>query len=69
MNRATVEPTFTPGRVLFLLLIGPLTFAATAAAIYYSPEGWAWHTDWSTGHPLVIAGHAHTGGGRRGGAR
>jgi hypothetical protein len=60
-----ISPTFTPGRVLFLLAVSPVTVLAVALAIYASPAGRTLDTNqWVDGHPLVTVHHAHTGGGR-----
>jgi hypothetical protein len=57
-------PTFTPARILFLLVVGPVTFLSVAAGIYASPAGRMLDSQWADGHPLVTVHHAHTGGGR-----
>ncbi len=34
------RPTWTPWRLLWLLLVGPLTFVAVALVVYFGPDAW-----------------------------
>lgn len=38
-HRAKPKPTFTPWRILFLLLVGPVAAMAVAVGIYFAPNG------------------------------
>jgi hypothetical protein len=67
-GRHRVQPTFTPYRLLFLLLIGPVVFVLTALLIQFSDNAWILHAAWlgtdTNGVPVVSIGHAASGGGR-----
>ncbi len=67
-GRHRVPPTFTPWRILTLILVGPVVFIGTAAAIYLSgPDGReALSSTIPTGggQPVVTMNHGPLGGGR-----
>lgn len=55
VHRRAVQPTFTPWRILFLILIFPATVIAVAVGIYFAPNGdQLFHSTVRTGELPVV---------------